>query len=148
MPAFGSSTAGSPRDLLEPEAEAVPRRNVAVELVRIGVVRDVQIEAAVAVDVGEHGPEAVTDATALDACALSDFAERRLPALAAPLVEVEEVADGSVVRREAGGGCSTGVGVRVPGDEQVRATVAVDIADGGARVPAECVDPGRLARPR
>ena len=54
--------ARSPRHLFEAEAEAATGlRDVAVELVRIGVVRDVQIDASVAVDIGEDRPEAVAE---------------------------------------------------------------------------------------
>ena len=93
------------------EAEAEPGwiglgaagpRHVQVEPVRILVVRDVEIGAAVAVDVGEHRAETVlVRASRARACA-ADLAEVRVAALVVALVEEQQVADALVVRREAG----------------------------------------------
>ena len=80
------------------EAEAEPRSgspgcgNVQVEPVRVGVVRDVEIEAPIVVHVGEHGPEAVLDA-GVDTGLLADLPEPCVAVPVVPRVEVEQVAD-------------------------------------------------------
>ncbi len=64
------------------------------------------------------------------------------PSSSVALVEVQEIAHGEVVRREARGRRDGDVGVRVPRDEQVGAPVCVHVADRGSRVPACCGQPG------
>ena len=54
-------------DVLEAEPERTRARHVAVQLVRVGVVRDVEIEASVAVDVRERRAETVRYSLLLDA---------------------------------------------------------------------------------
>ena len=70
------------RALLEPEAEpervgrgATLERDVQVEPVRVGVVRDVEVGTAVAVRVHEHGAEPVLGRAAVDARLLADLPE-------------------------------------------------------------------------
>ena len=119
-------------------------RLVEVQAIRIQVVRDVEVEPAVVVHVGEDGAEAVVEAPRLQPRGAADLTERRMCARAA-LVEVEGVPHRAVVGREARLRRRDGmVDVRVAGDEQVEPAVAVDVADGGAGVPAGLVDPGRL----
>ena len=68
----------------------------------------------------------------------ADLAERHAPAVGAPLVQVEQVADPRVGVGEPLRGPGDGaVHVGVAGDEQVGPAVAVDVADGGPGVPAE-----------
>ena len=154
MPAFPSSTPSAlPRsakwNVRPPCAIAPGGGYVDVEAVRILVVRDVEVGAAVAVDVGEHGAEAVLEVRALEAGLDADLAEPRAPVRVVPLVEEEQVAHALVVRREAGDGVlDRRVRIGVPGDEEVGPTVAVDVGDGGARVPAERDDARPAARPR
>ena len=80
-----------PRDaasLDQPEAERVAGLcDVEVEPVRVEVVRDVEVEASVEIDVGEHRAEPVVERRRLEAGARADLAER-----AVPPVQVEEVA--------------------------------------------------------
>ena len=77
------------------------------------------------------------------------LAEGRAPASSAALVEVQQVAHAGVGVGEALGGPVHGaVDVGVAGDEQVGPAVAVDVADGGARVPADRRRPGRFGAPR
>ena len=86
----------------------------------------------------------MVDARRLDAGLPADLAE---PGAAVPVravVQVEPVADGGEVGREAARRArDRGVDVRVAGNEEVRSAVAVHVADRGARVPARVVDPGR-----
>ncbi len=131
--------------LLESEAE---RRagscNVEVEPVRVEVVRDVEVEPAVVVDVGEDCPEAVVDTCRLEAGTPSHLAEPRAAVPIRARVQVEPVAHAGEVGGEAGGRArDRRVDVRVPGHEEIRAAVAVDVADCCARVPARVVDPSR-----
>ena len=149
IPAFGSATPSCRATLLEPESElsriglgASGPGDVLVELVRIRVVRDVQVEPSVAVEISEHRSEAVTDLSPLDAGCARDFAERRVAVGVRSLVEVEEVAHGAVVRREARCRWDRGVDVRVGRDEEIRPPITVYVADRRAGVPAERVDPG------
>jgi hypothetical protein len=134
------------RALHEPEAETggiVLPGDVQVQAVRIEVVRDVQVETAVPVDVGEDRSKAMVDVGCLEAGALADLAEAGAAVLVGALVEVEAVADTCVVAREAARGSrDRRVGVGVAGDEQVRPSVAVHVPDSRARVPARLVDPG------
>ena len=149
MPAFGSSTPLPARALDEAEAEAVRLGDVQVEPVRVEVVRDVEVEPAVAVDVGEDGPEPVVDPGRLEPGEPADLAEARAAVRVGALVQVEAVAHARDVGREpAGGAGDRNVHVGVARHEEVGAAVAVDVADGGARVPARLVDPRRRARPR
>ena len=79
----------------------------------------------------------------LEAGALADLAEARAAVRVRAQVQVEAVAHAGEVRGEAAGRArDRRVEVGVAGDEQVRAAVAVDVADRGARVPAGLVDPG------
>ena len=140
------------RDVLEAEAEvlgirvgATLQRDVLVELVRIRVVRDVQVEAPVAVEVREDRSEAVRDLRPLDARRSSDLAERRMPVLVGAFVQVEEIADGCVVGWEAGRGVDDEVRIGVRRDEEIRPPVAVDVADDGCRVPAFALMPAWTA---
>ena len=134
------------------EAEAEPRRvrlrsarprDVDVELVRILVVRDVEVGTSVAVDVQEGRAEAVREAGRLETCLDPDLAEARATVRPVSLVQEEEVADSREVRREARERVRDGV-VRacVAGHEHVRAAVAVHVRDGDPRVPARRGHPG------
>ena len=145
MPAFGSSTPWRRATSSRRKPSLAPGRDVDVQPVRVGVVRDEDVEPAVDVDVGEHDAEAVLEAPGLQAGLAADLAEPRAAALVRPLVQVEEVALTAVVRREASGrGGDRRVDVGVARDDEVRAPVAVQVPDRGAGVPAEVVDP-RLA---
>ena len=124
---------------------AALQRDVLVELVRVGVVRDVQVESPVAVDVREHRAEAVRDLRPLDPGLSSDLAERRVPVRVGAFVQVEEIADRLVVGGEAGRGVDDEVRIGVGRDEEIRPPVTVDVADGGCRVPAVRVDARRTA---
>ena len=129
--------------LLEAEAERALGWNVHVEPVRVEVVGDVEVEATVAVDVGERGAEAVLDLPRLDADVGSDVAEARAPVRPCSEVEVEPVRHARV-----GGGKASGIArdrrveVGVACDEQIRAPIGVHVADRRGRVPAVGVDPG------
>ena len=128
----------------EAEAEAVRAGDVQVEPVRVEVIRDVEVEAAVVVHVREDRTETVIDPSRLEPGALADLAEPRAAVSVVAQVEVEAIAHAGDVRREAARGPGHGsVDVGITGDEQVGAPVAVHVADGGARVPARLVDPGR-----
>src|SRR5438105_4429689 len=81
------------RPLLEPEAEprrvgprAARPRDVLVQAIRILVVRHVQVDPAVPVEVREHGAEAVVEAGRLEPGLPADLTE-----LAVTEVQVEEV---------------------------------------------------------
>ena len=127
------------RTLLEAEAEpgrigarAAGPRDVDVELVRILVVRDVDVRATVAVHVDERGAEPVAEVRRLEPGLVADLLEAPCA-----LVQIEQVADAGHVRREAGEGVlHRVVQVGVAGDEDVRPPVAVHVRDGGAGVPA------------
>ena len=135
------------------EAEAEPGRvglgsarprDVDVQLVRILVVRDVQVRTAVAVGVDEGGAESVREAGRLETRLHPDLAEAGTAVRAVPSVQVEEVADAGEVGREAGERVRHRVvWTGVAGDEDVRAAVAVHVRDGDARVPALLGHPGR-----
>ena len=143
----GVVDADGPPALLEPEAETGGvggLGDVQVQPVRIEVVRDVEVETAVRVDVREDRSQAVVDVCGLEAGALSDLTEARAAVPVHALVEVEAVSHAGVVAGEPA--CRSGdrrVGVGVAGDEQVRPSVAVHVADRGARMPARRVDPRR-----
>ena len=137
------------RDVLEAEAEmlgigvgATLQRDVLVELVGIRVVRDVQVETPVVVEVREDRSEAVRDLRPLDARRSSDLSERRVPVLVGAFVQVEEIADGCVVGWEAGRRVDDEVRIGVRRDEEIRPPVPVDVADDGCRVPRLPVDAG------
>ena len=119
---------------MEPERAA---GLVDVEPVRVEVVRDVEVGPPVAVHVGEDGAEAVVDVTVLDPGLQRDVPEPRVAVRVEALVQVEQVAERLVVRREAAGRVRGRVHVGVARDEDVGASVAVDVGDGGAGVPAE-----------
>ncbi len=143
MPAFSSATpASAPRSSKRKPSGALGR-DVQVEPVRVEVVGDVEVEAAVAVDVGEHRAEAVLDRARLDAGLGSDLAEARAAVRVRAVVEVEAVAHARVGEREAAALGDRGVEVGVARDEQVGAAVGVHVADRGGRVPAVGVDPRR-----
>ncbi len=107
MPAFGSSTPASApppsKRKPSPRRRRLPARDVLVQLVRVCIVRHVQVEASVTVEVGEHGAEPVAEPLRLEAGGFPDLAERRAAVLATTLVQVEEIAHRMVVRRESGG---------------------------------------------
>ena len=93
---IGGARAGGP--LLEAEAEpgrvcpdAARPGDVLVQPVRILVVGDVQVEAAVSVEIREDGAEGVVEAGHFEACLTSDLA--KAPAAA---IEVEQVAHARV----------------------------------------------------
>src|SRR5829696_648218 len=134
-----------PGPLLEFEAERRPRTaHVQVEPVRVEVVRDVKIEAPVTVCVREDGAEAVVDLRLLEPGLAPDLAETGTAVRAWAFVEVEAVPHAGDVGGESAGGPGDRIrDIRVAGDEEVRAAVAVDVADRGAGVPAGLVDPGR-----
>ena len=144
MPAFGSSTASALPDLDEPEAQAVRRREVEIEPVRVEVVRHVEVGPAVAVDVREGRAEPVVEPVRLEPGRAPDLAEARVPTTR-PDVEIEQVTHCTVIRREARLRAGQRVvDVGVARDEEVEAPVAVHVRDGRARVPAGRVDPRRL----
>ena len=133
------------RDFLEAEVEAVrvaAHRDVAIELVRIGVVRDVQVETSVAVDVGEHRAEPVSDELPLDAGSLGDLPEPRATLVVRADIEVQQVAERQVVRREAGRRLDPDVRVGIRRHEDVGSAVAVDVSDCSCGVPAGRGDAG------
>ena len=118
--------------------------DVLEEAVRVRVVRNVEVKTSVAVVVGEDDTEAVVDLLGLDAGLPRDLAEARAPLRVRAEVEVELVAHGPVVAREAAGGARYGVvQVGVARDVEVRPAVAVHVAGRGAAVPAEARDAGR-----
>ena len=118
--------------------------DVEVQPVRVQVVCDVEVEPSVRVHVREDRSETVVEVPRLEAGALSHLAEAGPALRVRALVEVEAVAHADMVGREAGGGGrDRGVGVGVPGHEQIRAPVAVHVPDRGTGVPARGVDPGR-----
>ena len=131
--------AGGRRALLEAEPEpgriggrAAGPRDVDVELVRVLVVRDVDVRAAVSVGVGERRAEPVSEGGGLEARLVADLLEPT-PAC----VQIEQVADAGHVRREAGEGVRHRLAqVGVAGDEEIRPAVAVHVRDGRAGVPA------------
>ena len=151
----GSSTPSALRLVDEAEAEpgrirlrAARDRLVDVQLVRILVVRDVEVGAAVAVHVGEDGAEAVVVRRRVEPGLRADLAEVRVAVRAVALVQEEQVAHAAVVRREAGDRARDRlVHVRVAGDEEVGPAVAVHVGDRGAGVPAVRDDARRRARP-
>ena len=126
------------RPVLEPEAQSrriglrAPRPwDVHVQLVRVLVVRDVQIGSAVVVDVDELRAQSMAEARRLEPRLDADLAEASVA-----LVEEEQVADPGEIRRESRERARHRlVRIGVPGDEHVRPAVAVDVRDGGARVP-------------
>ena len=128
-------------DEAEPKAT---RRQIDVVAVRVLVVRDVEVEPPVAVQVGEHGAERVVVRRRVDPGLPSDLAEAGAPGGAVALVQEEQVAHPEMVRRisrhRAG---YRGVRFGVPRDEDVRAAVAVHVPDRDAGVPAEGDDAGR-----
>ena len=137
------------RALHQPEAEpervgrgATLARDVHVEPVRVGVVRDVEVGTAVAVRVHEHGAETVLGRAAVDARLLTDLPEPGVALGVVAGVEVEQVADALVVVREPCVGRAGGVHVGVARDEDVGPPVAVHVRDGGAGVPAPGGDAG------
>ena len=132
-------------DEVEVEAVLRPRpRDVDVEAVRILVVRDVEIGTAVAVDVGEHGAQAVLEVRSLEARLDADLAELRTPVRAVALVQEEQVAHSDVIRREPGNRVlDRQVRVGVAGDEEVGPPVAIHVRDRRARMPAGRSDAGR-----
>ena len=88
--------AGAAGTLLEAEAEpgrirsgAAGPGDVLVQPVRVFVVGDVEVEAAVAVEIGEDRTERVIEPRRLEPGLPSDFAEPDVPASPAALVEVE-----------------------------------------------------------
>ena len=106
-PGVGVRDAGAHGHVPQAEAEARRIRGdasrpglVPVEAVRVLVVRHVHVEAAVAVEVGHHGAEAVLGLARVDAGELAHLAEPRRAAPVRSLVEVEEVAHPAVVRGE------------------------------------------------
>ena len=120
----------------EVEAER-PAGLVDVEVVRVLVVGDVEIGAAVAVHVGEDRAETVAEVRRLEPGLDADLLEASTTVGSVALVEEEEVAHALVVVREARDRVRDRVGhVRVAGDEDVRPAVAVHVRDRGARVPA------------
>ncbi len=146
----GAGAAGS---LLEAEAEpggvclrATGPGDVLVEPIRILVVRDVEVEPAVPVEVGEDRSEAVVEPGGFEARLTTDLAEA-----AAAQVEVEQVAHARVIAREARARpCDRSVQVGVATDEEIRTPVPVDVADRSRASPAASVDAGRgrpLAEP-
>ena len=117
--------------------------NVLVELIRVFVVGDVQVGPPVSVVVREQRAEAVAELSRLEPRLDPDFAEPRVSMLVVAFVEVEQVAHTPVVRGEAADRVRhRSVEIRVAGDEQIGAAVAVDVGHRSARVPAEGVDPG------
>ena len=93
------STSRKPSPSGSAAAPPLPR-DVQVEPVRVGVVRDVEVGATVAVRVHEHGAEAVLGRAAVDARLLADLPEPGVAVRVVAGVEVEEVADALVVVRE------------------------------------------------
>src|SRR4029077_14857980 len=75
--------------------------NVFVELIRVLVVRDVQVGPSVSVVVREQRAEAVPEIRRLEARLYADFAESRVSMLVVAFVEVEQVAHTLVIRGEA-----------------------------------------------
>ncbi len=138
------------RAVLEAEAEAgriglgsAGPGDVDVELVRILVVRDVEVGTAVAVDVEEGRAQTVREVRRLEAGRDSDLTEARAAVWAVPLVQVEEVADADEVGGEPVQRVRHGVvRARVTGDEHVGAAVAVHVGNRDAGVPAGRVHAG------
>ena len=142
------------RPLTEPEIEVArtcfPYTSdpvVQVEPVRVEVVGDVEVEASVPVDVGEHRPQAVVDRCTLQPGSAAHLPERRAAVVTRPLVEIEAVGDGEMVGREPfRRSRSLAVRVGVARHEQVGEPVAVHVAHRRTRMPARIVDPGGLVR--
>src|SRR4029078_2321287 len=135
------------RDVHESEAEVTGigrgsalQGDVLVQLVRIGIVRDVEVEAAIVVEVREYRSEAVPDLRTLASRQLGNLTEGRVTVSIRALIQVQQVADGRMVGREAGRSVDDDVRVRVGRDEEIRAPVPVDVADDGRRMPALGVD--------
>ncbi len=128
------------RDFLEAEAE--PRRigllaagpgDVLVEAVRLGVVREVDVQVVVEVDVGEHDAEAVGELHDLEPGFGADLTEASVA-----LVQEQQVADTEHRRRKPTRSVGDGVqGVRVARHDEVGQAVAVHVAHGRAGAPAE-----------
>ncbi len=117
--------------------------DVDVVAVRVLVVRDVEVEPPVAVQVGEDGAERVVVRRRVDAGLPSDLAEAGASVRAVALVQEEQVAHPEVVRRvSVHRPGDRSVRLRVAGDEQVGAPVAVHVAHRGAGVPPEGDDAG------
>ena len=149
MPAFGSAMpswrARSWNRNPSPAGSTAPGAgDVEIQPVRVQVVCDVEVEPAVRVHVREDRSQTVVEVPRLETGALSDLAEAGPALRVRALVQVEAVAHADMVGREAGGrGLNRGIGIGVPGHEQIRATVAVHVTDRGTGMPARGVDPGR-----
>ena len=91
----GKAGAAGPVDEAEPKA---PRGQIDVVAVRVLVVRDVEVEPPVAVQIGEHGAERVVVRSRVDARLPSDLAEAGAPVGAVAPVQEEQVADPEIDR--------------------------------------------------
>ena len=130
-----------------PRGAARPR-NVLVETVRVRVVRQVDVEVAVAVEVGHGDAEPILEPGDLEPRLDTDFPEGHAP-VGASVAQVEQVSAALVRVREAE--CRARdrlVQVGVARDDEVRPPVPVDVACRCASVPAEGVDAGSTHRRR
>ncbi len=141
--------AGLGRELLEAEADPcgigfrAPRPgNVVVEAVGFRVVRDIEVEVAVAIEVGEQGAQAVLEADDLQSGLGAHLLERHTAPVGGTLIHEQEIANAEVRVRETEARPLDGVvEVRVAGHEQIREGVPVHVPDRGRRVPPEGLDP-------
>ena len=93
IPALGSSTSSRLPTSSKRNPSAPPARHVPVELVRVGVICDVEIEPSVAVDVREHRTETVTHPVLSMPAARAASRNVDCPLSSGSFVEVEKVAN-------------------------------------------------------